>query len=291
MALAGLLSCLPLGASAQPASFERTGSMSTVRFQHTATLLPDGRVLVTGGSQYYFPTAENYPAGQRPQNVHISLPPDRRALASAEVYQPTTGTWTATDAMRTARCGHTATLLSNGLILVAGGWSFPRPDGNPGVEAVASAELYDPTTGRWTPTGEMRAGRGEHTATRLLSGKVLVTGGHSTSGSAPLASAEIYDPATRQWKLTGTTGIARGGATATLLPDGRVLLAGGGAANGSLLSSAELFEPKTGTWTPTGSMKFPRAGSISELLKDGRVIVAGGRPGSMPPYRITTAEL
>jgi len=280
-----------MGAAAQAASFERTGSMSTVRIQHTATLLPDGRVLVAGGWQYYLPSRDAHYSGPTSQGLLVSLPPDRRALASVEVYEPATGTWALTGFMQTARCGHTATLLTNGLVLVAGGWNSQLTMGNRALRAVGSAELYDPKTGRWTQTGGMIFARSEHTATLLRSGNVLVTGGYSFEGCGPSARAEIYDPATGRWTLVGAQGLTRGGNTATLLRDGRVLLAGGISASGRLLSDALLFDPESGNWMGIDSMNFARSVAIAELLNDGRVFVAGGLPGSEPPRSITTAEL
>ncbi len=134
----------------------------------------------------------------------------------------------------------------------------------------ATAELYNPGTGQWAPTGTMSTGRDLHTATRLQSGKVLVAGGEQNG--YPMASAELYNPATSQWTATGALGIARSGHTATLLPNGKVLVAGGYGAG----YDAELYNPATGTWSPTGSMSGYRVNHTATLLADGRVLVAGG---------------
>ena len=165
----------------------------------TATLLADGRVLVVGGG------------------------PDPDVQASAELFDPSTGRWTATGSMSTARGGHTATLIRDGRVLVAGGYN----GGGGGYATSSAAGLYDPGTGRWTATGSMGSGRQGHSATLLPDGRVLVAGGFSSAFTDKLSAAELYDPGTGRWTATGSMVTARGGHTATLLPDGRVLVAGG----------------------------------------------------------------
>ena len=220
---------------------------------HTATLLPNGKVLVAGGYD------------------------SDGALASAELYDPASGTWTATGSLATARVRHTATLLPNGKVLVAGGvdssgysrergtlrsgerdldghrqprhrtllitrrrccptarCSSQADHGNVGV--LASAELYDPASGTWTATGSLTTARYGHTATLLPNGKVLVAGGYN--GLGYLASAELYDPASGTWTATGSLATARYDHTATLLPNGKVLVAGGDMATSRHFSRA-----------------------------------------------------
>ena len=189
------------------ATWTDTGSMTSPRTGHTATLLPNGKVLVTGG---YLMDSIGY-----------------HSLASAELYDPATGIWTATGSFSHERSGHTATLLPTGKVLVVGG-------GN-------DTELYDAVTGTWSSTGSLATARNSHRVTLLSNGKVLVTGG--TTNGHDLASAEVYDEASGTWKPTGSLGNARRGHTATLLPNGYVLIAGG-RKDTTNLTSAELYGPK-----------------------------------------------
>jgi hypothetical protein len=242
-------------------TFSATGSLGTPREAHTSTLLEDGRVLIAGG---------------------VEMP--NQSLASAELYDPKTGTFSATGSMATARAWHTATLLPDGRVLVAGGW----PAGWSSGSALASAEIYDPKTGRFAATGSMIGGRTFHAATSLADGRVLVTGGQDTA--ADLASAEIYDPKTGMFTATGSMIGGREYHTATLLVDGRVLVAGGGSdyTNRYFHASAELYDPKTGTFGPTGPLTDARTNHMASLLADGRVLVTGGYGAEAP---LASAEL
>jgi N-acetylneuraminic acid mutarotase len=245
--------------------------MIDVRSGHSATLLPDGRVLVAGGQQ-----------GDAASEV---------ALATAELYDPRTGTWTATGDLVEGRSRHTATLLPNGTVLIVGG--------NHGVvddyARLSSAELYDPDTGTWTAAGEMNVRRSGHSATLLPDGTVLVAGGVEGFDEA-WASSELYDPATRTWTATGAMTVPRLAHTATLLPNGTVLVAGGDGgpevASSTVLASAELYDPLSGTWASTGTMTERRWLHTATLLQDGTVLVVGSglldRDDSQPS---ATAEL
>jgi hypothetical protein len=170
------------------------------------------------------------------------------------------GTFQKTGSMNVARIGHTATLLANGEVLVAGG-------DNSGVGGgwLASAELHNPATGTWALTGSMNVPRGSHQAVRLQNGQVLVAGGSNASGT--LASAELYNPSTGTWTTTGSMSTARFGFSLTLLPNGEVLAAQG--------TSAELYNPATGTWAATGSPTSSIGGPNSALLQDGEVLAVG----------------
>ncbi len=229
-------------------AWQATGAMNLPRAQHTGVLLATGKVLVTGGIGIAGGVG----------NGHV--------LSSSEIYDPASEIWTTTGSMTAVRQNHTATLLANGKVLVAGGYD----DSN---HTSASAELYDPSTGAWSPTGSMATPRNHHTANLLANGKVLVTGGTT------VRTAELYDPTTGTWSATGTPGAARSGHSATLLPNGKVLVAGG--SNFGLLSSAELYDPSTGTWTSAGSLGVARSLHTAILLPGGQVLVSGGSNGAV----------
>jgi Kelch motif len=154
-------------------------------------------------------------------------------------------------------------------VLVVGGHS-----GN-GTGVQASAELYDPASGRWTLTGSLRTPRRDHTATLLADGTVLVAGGFSSGEPWYLRSAELYDPVRGRWSRVASMTAAREHASATLLGNGHVLIAGGANPSGTAALSAELYDPTSGKWTPTGRMT-DYWGPEAVLLQDGRVLRAGG---------------
>jgi hypothetical protein len=248
--------------------FSDAGSMTTPREDHTATLLPDGRVLIVGGNDV-----------------------GSHAVTSAELYDPTTGVFTATGSMMTARGFHTATLLSDGRVLVAGGDPAAWSDN----AFLASAEIYDPKTEAFTPTGSMAVGRFYPTATLLTDGRVLIIGGTSSGGSS-LTTAELYDPTTGSFSQTGRMAEGRVYQTATLLPDGRVLVAGGCVRGRDYAScvfraSAELYDPTTGTFAATGPMSSSRVYHTATLLPDGQVLVAAGVGEVADSAPLASAEL
>ena len=185
----------------------------------------------------------------------------------------------------TTRAGHTAALLNNGKALVAGGYdnTFYPPD-------LMRAELYDPTAGTFTATGNMTSPRFYHTATLLNNGMVLIAGGENENTQTILASAELYDPSTGTFTVTGSMNNARDEHTATLLNNGKVLVTGGADTVDGFASadaSAELYDPATGTFTFTGSMNNARLAHTATLLNNGKVLVAGGEYSSV----LASAEL
>jgi hypothetical protein len=205
--------------------FTPTGNMITPRAWHTATLLNDGKVLIAGGEQI----SEGQQDG----------------ISSAELYDPDSGSFDRTARMTTERALHTATLLNNGKVLIAGG----RRDR--ARQLLASAELYDPDTRTFTPTGNMTAARVSHTATLLNNGQVLIVGGWAPSAPFAVASAELYDPLTGTFTATNDMTVAWFGSTATLLPDGNVLIAS--AYGDAIGSAAEVYDRFTGTFMHKGT--------------------------------------
>jgi hypothetical protein len=257
--------------------------MAAARTHHTATLLQNGMVLIVGGSQVGTPTAEIYDPAAGTFSKTKNMPAMRAghtatllsdgdvlivggqdnadgqnkddALATAELYHPATNSFTATGSMSVPRTGHTATLLPDGKVLVAGGaavTAFGIGQMVIGITGQASAEIYDPESGTFTPTGSMSAGRLGHTATLLSDGTVLLAGGFKDwvtgkpggpwVGYESYDTADLYDPATGSFTASELMNTGRFWHTATLSPDGRVLLTGGIGGGDWTLSSAEVFK-------------------------------------------------
>jgi hypothetical protein len=283
-----------------------TGSLNTARTAHTATLLPNGKVLIVGGFE------------GRDDSDSI--------LKSAELYDTETGAWSVTGSLNASRIDHTATLLQNGKVLVAGGvggevadisantaelydpdtakWSFT---GNleKGVSSHTAtllengsvlvaqgknlAALYDPDSGKWSPVGNTNGSyRVRHSATLLPNGEVLIAGGNNYDdfNYALFNTSELYDPIKRHWSVTGSLNVPRDYHTATLLSNGRILVAGGSSLIGSL-DSSELYDPRTGIWSFTSNLNTPRSYHTATLLPDGKVLIVGGASSSV----LDSAEL
>ncbi len=233
-------------------SVSLTGSMAAPRAVHTATPLPNGKVLIAGGME---------------RNGVF--------LDSAELYDPAAGRFTPAAHMTTRRTGHTATLLPNGKVLIAGGLEGRHMgDGRWKGRVVASAELYDPSSGTFTPTGRMATPRNSHAGMLLANGKVLLAGG--SGGDRNLSSAELYDPATGTFAPTGSMTAPRIPHVMVLLKDGKVLVAGGTGEDRRVLASAEIYNPSTGSFAAVGSMTTARHKHAAVVLPDGRVLIVGG---------------
>jgi hypothetical protein len=255
--------------------FSETGTMTTPRGGHEATLLPNGKVLITGG-----------------------MDGRHNLLASAEIYDPATRRFTGAGGMRIAREAHRATLLNNGKVLITGGLSpeWPRQK---------LAEIYDPATGAFSPAGEMATPRADHTATLLANGQVLLGAGSTgrSINEAVTFTAELFDPATNRFIATGHLSAPRHKHAAVRLRDGKVLMIGGADSRlRGVYNSAELYDPATGKFSPTGAMSVARykIREAAALLVDGRVLIAGGGTRleiydpatgvfSLLPDRVTTA--
>jgi hypothetical protein len=228
-------------------SFRFTGSLKTGRSGHTATVLADGKVLIVGGDDS---------DGKMVTSVAVS----------SEVYDR--GAFRPTGNLNTARDLHTATLLKSGKVLIVGGLDVSD-------NAIASAELYDPASGKFIPTGPLSAGRAVHTATLLSDGKVLIAGGHDSEGEA-IATAELYDEQTGMFVRTGDLNTARYGASAKALNDGLILIAGGQDNDGNALASMEIYDPATKAFKNAAQMNSRRQNFTTTLLNSGRVLIVGG---------------
>ncbi|MGV3708957.1 MAG: kelch repeat-containing protein [Gemmatimonas sp.] len=235
------------------APWTTTGSLAAGRTLHTATVLANGRVLVVGGQTIGAPFS---------------------TFASAELYDPNAGTWSATGSLATPRENHIAVRLANGKVLIAGGYSIEQQ------VRLRSAEIYDPAAGTWSSASNLSVARDNAVAHLLGDGRVLVVGGSGTgSDLAALNSAEVYDPVGNSWTAVGNMSVARAGHTSVLLNNGKVLVAGG--ASGSfttpvLHASAEVFDPVANTFSASGTFATGRAYARAALLASGRVLLTGG---------------
>lgn len=226
------------------------GQMSAARAAHQATFLPTGQVLVSGGCAR---------RGCSP------------ILASAELYDPETRSFRGAGQMHVPRVSHAAVSLSDGRILMTGGWTT-------GGLTTARAEVFDPAQGQFIAAGEMNTTRASHVAVLLSSGRVLIIGGEVRTGVA-LSSVEMFDPATMKFASMNPMQTPRSFHVAVRLTDGRVLVAGGLGARGEALRSAEIFDPATGKFQPIGNMNVPRYKHAATVLRDGRVLIVGGSDG------------
>lgn len=297
--------------------------MKTGRLTATVTTLANGTVLIAGGqssgtlntAEIYNPVSDSFTSTtglmNHPRVAHAATlldaavvggPLGSRVLltggdafssaGTAELYDPVSGTFSNTGNMASSRRQHTSVLISHcgcaadGMVLVVGGYDNQ-------ANVLSSAELYNPVTQTFTPTGKLNTPRFRHTATLLNDGTVLITGGASQMGAKAgdnpaLNTAEIYNPKTGKFTLTkGTMSAYREAHAASLLQDGTVLLTGGQDNHFLVENTAETYNPATGTFTstssscagappPAGCMTASRDFHVAVTLDDGRVLVAGG---------------
>lgn len=312
-----------------PGRWTKTGLLDAARSAPAAAVLPDGRVLVAGGYYRsgvvegwgavpaaelagYQPGSADGPGASSPPPGDVSPPEIGRALATAEIFDPATGRWSATSSMRYARYAPAVTVLADGRVLVVGsseGWDH----GVAGVDAEAGdiAEIFDPATGRFSLAGRLpdfdpaaleRMGiKSTLTSSPWDAGSLVALddGGAVLIGRSDYwkhvgdASRSFrFDARTKRWSEIGQPYISifdfsanreittpapdRSGAFVTRLADGRVLVAGGGDSSPSAIRSAELYDPATDTWAPLPLMPEPRAGGVAVALTDGSVLLVGG---------------
>ena len=295
--------CLLLWSCTPPASggWRNLAPMIDVHESFGALALPDGGVLVVGGhfinathrrvdtvevydavadrwtkTASMLETREGVGAMHLLSNGRVLVSGEHNTRTGSELFDFTTMTWTATGSLNVGRGSHVSALLNDGRVLVAGGIDWLSPN----TPCFDSAELYDPSSGRWTLTSAMRHRRNGAMGAKLADGRVMVMGGYEDESSLRfLRSAEIFDPTRGTWTLTSEASREIGNAGMVRLSDGRVLLAGGVTRVGGKDTSraeAEIYDPATDTWAPTGSMATPRSQFPLLLLDDGRVLAVGG---------------
>lgn len=310
---AGSVPVAPPSVVAGSGVWTRVGDMSTPRVNFTATLLKSGKVLIVGGQvewvvpgnttnsvEIYDPTSRTFinaaSLGSPRAGQTATLLPDGRvlvaggytslgiqALSSTEIYNPANDTWTPGAPMSLGRAQASAVLLKNGRVLVAGGGTLGVM-GTGTQPAGTLAEIYDPARDVWTPAGNMAYGRAVYpTATLLADGRVLVVGGRALFNTPENAveRSEIFDPSKDRWSAVppnNRTG-ARQDQSATLLTNGDVLIAGGSTVPDASVSYSDLFSPKTNSWISIPNMHNPRCGQGAALLPTGNAMVIGGGCG------------
>ncbi len=256
-----------------------TGSMTIPRLGGTLTLLPGGRVLAAGGTTT---------GGQTGTGAGQTISPS----ATAEIFDPATGTWSSTGSMVAGRFEATATALADGRVLVVGGLGGPpvaSAGGGLQYGPLKTAEIFDHAIGAFTGAGTMTEGRALQVAARVSSGEVVVAGGvGGADGTVTLSTAERFNPTTASWSAVAAMAQGRTGASATMLNNGSVLVTGGETVDQGArhsLATAQVFDPAKNTWSPAGNMSCPRSGQGNALLKDGSVLVVAGDtafPGQPP---------
>jgi len=341
-----------------PSMFRLTGSLISPRLFHTETLLQNGQVLITGGTgnyganllgtcELYNPTTGTFSATGKlnvPRESHTATllangtvlitggdsdgSGNLTQTAISELYNPATGTFAETGSLNTARDGHTATLLTDGSVLIAGGTGLsgyaataeiynatagtfantgtlnnPRyghsatllndgtvliAGGGTYAGNIAVAELYNATTRTFADTGNLNTPSSGQIATLLNSGQVFIAGGFTGDYTGALARTELYNPTTKQFILSGNMSTPRGLFAASLLGSGNVLLVGGTDNNNDTLASADLYNPTAGTFSIAGDLNDARTYSTAALLNNGAVLIVGGADAN--GYDLGSAE-
>jgi hypothetical protein len=243
---------LPLVGTADTGRVSPVAAMNVARAVHTATTLADGRVLVVGGC-----TTDGCEL-------------DATEGVVAELYDPEARRFERTSSLNEWRDDHTATLLRDGRVLVAGGWSVGA--------VLASSELFDPRAGTFAVGPAMGSRRAGMTATLLRDGRVLIAGGF-TDNRPTVALADVFVPAENRFRPVGPMRQPRGAHAAARLADGRVLVIGG-LSRGGVVATSELFDPRTGRFARGPAMRVPRYKAAAVTLSDGRVLVVGGSADS-----------
>ena len=316
MAAVMLIIAMNAMAFAASGTWSPTGTMRSARDGHTATILANGKILVAGGTNngVALTSAELYNRATRTWastgSMHVARTLAHAVLLSngsvlvmggcvndclsattnsAELYNPTAGTFTATGSMVQARAEFGVTLLANGQVLVAGGCT--AYDANGCASTTNKAEIYDPGTGTWKATGALRGARHAMNATLLPSGKVLVAGG-ATAASDAINSSEIYDPTAKTWTLGFKMVTARSDYASIMLGTGKVLFIGGENINGVSINKAELYNAASGKFTATGNTTATREEHTAVLLANGNVLVSGGNKKTLTTQTpLASAEL
>lgn len=247
MRVLSILFCAMLPLFAHAAAFTTVGSMATARNEFTTTLLPSGKVLVTGG---------------------IGNTDTTKPFATCELFDPVTNTWSPAASLATGRRGHTATLLPNGKVFVFGGVS-------PTDATLSTGELYDPVANTWSASANAFTVRVDHTATLLQNGKVLIAGG--SGDEAFLSSVQFYDPASDKFSAAASMTGGRSGHTATLLKNGNLLVSGG-QNFASSPATLEMYDVSTNKWIAAGKLSKAIDFYPATLLSSGEVLITGGAP-------------
>jgi hypothetical protein len=254
-----------------PAANAGAGGWTTIgapgRSSATVTLLPNGRVMLVGGQN------------ERQGNDTTTTPQTSQAVSrTTHLYDPATGTWTDGPPLTTARYSHSAVVLANGKLLVAGGQGAQSFGGQTNL---ASAELYDPVANTWAPAASMNVPRVNFGMIALPNGKVLAVGG--TSNGPSVATTELYDPGANSWAYTAdgtgqtTLSEAKLYLSPILLSNGLVVVAGGNLSNVTPSGAVEVFDPATQSWTLLTPLAVPRTQHFPVALPDGRFVLLGGK--------------